>query len=273
LPKRRRMKTLPDFTGRSMALRYGAAVGSVMFALLARMALDPQLGDQLPFVTFFAGIAAAAWFGRVGPAILSAALGFALAELFFVHHVHAWWLLTTLDLAIAASYVLVAMTIMILTQVMHSSRECAITRRIELEREIGARIQAEEALCKGHDELESRVGQWTAELNHALEAWKHEQQRFDDVLELLPVCVALLTPDHHVSFANRMFRERFGEAHDRHCFETNFGLNAPYEFCENYRVLETMAPHEWECAGPDGSVHQGFAFPYRDNLGWVLPLK
>jgi PAS domain S-box-containing protein len=267
------MKALQDFTRRSMALRYGAAAGSAVFALLARMALNPQLGDQLPFVTFFAGIAAAAWFGGVGPAILSAALGFALAELFLVHHVHAWWLLTTLDVAIAASYVVVALTIVILTQAMHSARECAITRRIELEREIGERIQAEEALRKGHDELESRVRQRTAELNHALEAWQHEQRRLDNVLELLPVCVALLTPDHHVSFANRMFRERFGEAHDRHCFETNSGLNAPSEFCENYCVLETMAPREWESACPDGSVYQVFAFPYKDNLGAGLILE
>src|ERR1035438_5618724 len=96
------MKGRQDFTGRSAPLRYGAAVFSIAVASLVRMALGPLLGDQLPFVTFFAGIAAAAWFGGVGPSLLSAALGFALAELFFVRHAHRWWILTPLDLAIAA---------------------------------------------------------------------------------------------------------------------------------------------------------------------------
>ncbi len=153
VPERHRMG-LQDFTGRSTPLRYGAAVFSVAFALLVRIALHPQLGDQLPFVTFFAGIAAAAWFGGVGPSLLSAALGFALAELFFVHHAHRWWILTPLDLAIAASYFVVAATMVILTRAMHSASECAIARQIELEREIGERIQAEAALSKAHDELE-----------------------------------------------------------------------------------------------------------------------
>jgi len=164
------MKGLQDFTGRSTPLRYGAAVFSVALALLVRMALHPQLGDQLPFVTFFAGIAVAAWFGGVGPSLLSAALGFALAELFFVHHAHAWWILTPLDLAIAASYLVVAVTIVILTHAMHSASECAIARQIELEREIGERIQAEKALSKAHDELESQVRQRTAELSRAMKA-------------------------------------------------------------------------------------------------------
>ena len=271
--ERCRMKGLRDFTGRSPALRYGVAVGGIALALLVRIALDPALVDQLPFATFFAGITAAAWFGGRGPALLSTGLGFAAAELFCVHHSHPWWIVTPLDLAVAGSYFMVALIIVSLSQAMHNARESAIARQMELQREMGERIQAEEALSKAHDELESRVRHRTAELNRAVTALEREQRRFHEVLELLPVCVALLTPDHHVSFANRMYRERFGEVHDRHCFETIFGLNAPCEFCENGRVLETMAPHEWECAAPDGRVYQVFAFPYRHTEGSSLILE
>ena len=134
------VKGLRKFTGRSTPVRYGGAVGSMALALLARMALHPLLGDQLPFVTFFAGIAAAAWLGGVGPSLLSAALGFALAELFFVHHTHQWWILTPLDLAIAASYFAVAATIVIVTRAIQHARAPGL---ISTERDLADRGDAE----------------------------------------------------------------------------------------------------------------------------------
>lgn len=70
LPEGRNVNRLQVSAGRSTALRYGVAVGCVALAVLAREALDPILHDKLPFVTFFAGIAAAAWFGGLKPALL-----------------------------------------------------------------------------------------------------------------------------------------------------------------------------------------------------------
>ncbi|MBP1700712.1 MAG: sensory transduction histidine kinase, partial [Deltaproteobacteria bacterium] len=46
----------------------------------------------------------------------------------------------------------------------------------------------------------------------AQEAVRVERQRLNDVLEILPAYVVLLTPDYHARFANRTFRERFGES-------------------------------------------------------------
>ena len=68
------------------------------------------------------------------------------------------------------------------------------------------------------DESGSIIGVFAAardvtERKRAEEAVAAERQRFNDVLETLPVYIVLLTPDYHVSFANRFFRERFGEAH------------------------------------------------------------
>lgn len=92
--------------------------------------------------------------------------------------------------------------------------------------DITERKKAEEELQKAYQELEVRIQERRKELrnvNEALEAkvLEHkraqetinaERQRFNDVLEMLPVYVILLTPDYHVSFANRFFRERFGES-------------------------------------------------------------
>ena len=72
------------------------------------------------------------------------------------------------------------------------------------------------------------------------------------MLETLPAYVVLLTPDYHVPFANRFFRERFGESHGKRCFEYLFNRTEPCEICDTYKVLKTNAPQRWEWTGPDG---------------------
>jgi PAS domain S-box-containing protein len=111
------------------------------------------------------------------------------------------------------------------------------------------------------------------ERKRADEAVKGERQRFYDVLEMLPAYLVLLTPDYHVPFANRFFRERFGESHARRCFEYLFGRSEPCEICETYTVLKTVAPHHWEWTGPDGRTYDVFDFPFADTDGSTLILE
>ena len=69
---------------RSTAMRYAIAVGSVVLALLARVVLNPLLGDQLPFATFFAAVALSVWAGGWKPSLLTMVIGFVAAELFCI---------------------------------------------------------------------------------------------------------------------------------------------------------------------------------------------
>lgn len=94
-----------------------------------------------------------------------------------------------------------------------------------------------------------------------------ERKRFVEVLDRLPAYVALLTTDYRISFANRYFREHFGEDHGRHCYECLFGLDAPCEFCESYVVHKTGEPHQWEWSGPDGNIYDVFDYPFVDLDG------
>ncbi|HOI12981.1 MAG TPA: PAS domain S-box protein [Methanoculleus sp.] len=147
--------------------------------------------------------------------------------------------------------------------------------------DITERKRAEEALQRAHDELEMRVLERTLKLreaNEALqaeiaeraraeEAVKAERQRLYDVLETLPAYVILLSPDYRVPFANRFFRERFGESGGQCCFEYLFGRTEPCENCESYRVMKTGAPHHWEWTGPDGRDYDIFDFPFTEADG------
>src|ERR1035438_6507430 len=121
---------LPAHTGRSTVLRYGIAIGSVGLALLARAAIAPLLGDKLPFIWFLVAVAAAAWFGGSGPSRLSMALGFMAAEVFFIRHDRAWWIVRLPDLAVALSYFASASIIVLMTRAAHRNREQAIARHL-----------------------------------------------------------------------------------------------------------------------------------------------
>ena len=101
--------------------------------------------------------------------------------------------------------------------------EGRITGSVHVARDITERRRMEDELRRAHGELENRVRERTAQLakvnreliveieerKRAAETVKAERQRLYDVLETLPVYVCLLTPDYHVPFANRVFRERF----------------------------------------------------------------
>jgi PAS domain S-box-containing protein len=161
-------------------------------------------------------------------------------------------------------------------------------------RDVTEQRQAEEMLRQQAEEmqrwtesLEQRVEERTAELvcayaglqveieerKRAEETAEAERQRFNDILEILPAYVVLLTPDYHVSVANRFFRERFGEAGVLRCHEYLFGLDQPCETCETYTVLKTGDPHHWEWIGPDGRTYDVFDFPFTDLDGTTLILE
>jgi PAS domain S-box-containing protein len=107
----------------------------------------------------------------------------------------------------------------------------------------------------------------------AEEAVAAQRQRLYDVLETLPAMICLLTPDYHVAFANRSFRERFGESNGRRCYEYRYGQEKPCAFCETYQVLETGQPHHWEVTGTNGRVIDAYDFPFTDVDGSPMILE
>lgn len=64
---------------------YLVALAAVAAAALIRESLDPLLeGGTRPFITFFAAVAVAAWYGGLWPGLLSILLSFLVADYFFI---------------------------------------------------------------------------------------------------------------------------------------------------------------------------------------------
>lgn len=142
-------------------------------------------------------------------------------------------------------------------------------------------------LGKARDELERRVEERTAELGlaneqlvreieerkRAEESVTAERQRLYDVLETLPVYVCLLDSDYRMPFANRYFRETFGESRGRRCHDFLFDRTEPCETCETYTVMKTRAPHHWYWTGPNRKDYDIYDFPFIDKDGSFLILE
>ena len=115
-------------------------------------------------------------------------------------------------------------------------------------------------------ELEERVCKRTEEVEKA-------RERLYNVLETLPAYVVLLDKDYCVPFANKVFRERFGESHGKRCYAFLFNRNSPCENCETYKVVKTNKPHRWEWTGPDGRDYDIYDFPFVEADGSTLILE
>ncbi len=67
----------------SRLLRYVAALVATIVVLLLRQALDPLLGNSVPYVSVFPAIIFSAWYCGTGPSILSAVIAFVGEHYFF----------------------------------------------------------------------------------------------------------------------------------------------------------------------------------------------
>lgn len=130
------------------------------------------------------------------------------------------------------------------------------------------------------DELEIRVKDRTAELTQTIQTLKKtemtlaaERKRFENVLDMMPAYAILLTPDYHVAFANRTFRETFGDDNGSRCYEFLFNRNEPCETCETYTVLKTGASHYWEWTGPNNRNYDVYDYPFTDADGSPLIME
>ena len=127
---------------RSKFARYAVALGLVILAVAARQALTPFWGAvELPFIFFYPAIVAAAWYARLGPALLAIALS-TLAAAWF----HSLTLQRPSYLIAFVSFVLVNVFLVGVIELLHRSRD-----------QIAVHDRAEEALRLKEAELDTII--------------------------------------------------------------------------------------------------------------------
>ena len=110
-------------------------------------------------------------------------------------------------------------------------------------------------------------------LRQAETALEAERRRLMSLLEELPAYVNLKASDYSIKFANRFFRERFGDPGGRPCYQVMRGYNAPCEDCHIMKVLETHEPQEREWTHRGERSYHTYDYPFADSDGSPLILE
>jgi PAS domain S-box-containing protein len=71
-------------------LRYGVAIASVVLALLSKLALEPLIVQETPFLLVFAAVIVSAWYGGLGPGLLATVTAGLATDYFFLPPVNAF---------------------------------------------------------------------------------------------------------------------------------------------------------------------------------------
>ena len=110
-------------------------------------------------------------------------------------------------------------------------------------------------------------------LRRAEAALETERRRLLSLLEELPAYVYLKAPDYSIKFANRFFRERFGDPGDRRCFQIMRDFDSPCPDCRAMQVLATQEPLEHEWVHASGRTYRTYVYPFADFDGSPLVLE
>src|SRR5262245_58301363 len=130
-------------TTHSLVTRYGMAVLAVAAALLARLALDPLLGDGLPFLLSCLAVVVVAWYGGFGPSLLALLLGLLTVAYCFLPPRHDLAAALAGHPSQAAGFLFLGVTIGVFSGALRAARRRAeahareaVRRRQELEEEV-----------------------------------------------------------------------------------------------------------------------------------------
>jgi len=111
------------------------------------------------------------------------------------------------------------------------------------------------------------------ERKNAEEALRQERQRLFNLLNELQAFIFLRRPDYSLVYANKYFRQHFGEPMGRPCHQILTGCREICARCPAAKILETGIPQEWEWTTKEGRTYQVYGYLFADVDGSPLILE
>jgi PAS domain S-box-containing protein len=234
-------------------LRVGFVLADVAAAFLIReMAAHRQPGFA-PFITFYPAVLLACLLDGIWAGIAVTTLATVVAEIWIFAPAGSLRVTDPYDILSLGIFFTFGVSLSIVVELYHRNREKL------------AAFLVEQAVSQERQEREAE--------RMLAETAKAERQRLLDVMEALPAMVSLRRPDHRIPFANRGFREKFGDPGERPCYDLRYGRIEPCENCETFKPLETGTPVHREVSFPDNTRMEAHDFPFTDLDGSSLILE
>lgn len=109
-------------------------------------------------------------------------------------------------------------------------------------------------------------------MKEALVAIEAEQQRLFSLLDELPVYIYLRTADYKIRFANKIFRQTFGEPASAHCYELVYREPEPCKDCRQITGTPGREATQRDVIAFNSRTYQLYEYPFTDSDGAQLML-
>ncbi len=136
---------------------YGVALSATLLAPLSCFALDPLLGDHLPYVTFFVAVAITTWYGGWGASLTAIALGGLLSSWFFMPPRYSLAVIGMQQQVGYVTYFLVSLAFSGFGQALRRARHKAEAAMEVLRYEVNERKQGARALRASDERLQMAI--------------------------------------------------------------------------------------------------------------------
>jgi PAS domain S-box-containing protein len=204
--------------GSGRIARYAVAVIATGVALGSRMALAPSLGDRIPFATLYPALVLAAWYGGLGPALVSLAGGALGAWFVLIAPVGSFAIGAPADRVALVVFLVTGLVVAFLGHAIHAGRRRA-DEAAELARQRQALLEAE-----------------VLEREEADLALRAKEKQLEEVTNSTSVLLAQCTRDLRYVFANRACEEFFGRPREEI-------VGQPIESVIGKAALASIRPH------------------------------
>ena len=123
------------------------------------------------------------------------------------------------------------------------------------------------------DTIKSNLTDELIRRKKAEEGIKRERQKFFNMLDQLPVCFHLQSGDYSIPFANKMFRDVFGDPGSRKCFQLMHERLTPCEPCSTFKFFESLKTESNIWTSKNGRTYLSVTTPFENLDGTNLLME